>query len=59
MIDDDICIRKIEFKEKNEIMKGNRNYKKVNKKMWRVLKCNEIVAPRDFLNKVSFEQFGF
>ena len=50
--DDDICNRKIEFKAKSEIMKMNRNYKKVDKKIWRVLKCKEIVAFRDLLYKV-------
>ena len=31
----------------------NRNYKKkIDKKIWRVLKCKEIAAPRDFLYKV-------
>ena len=39
MIDDDICNRKIEFKAKSEIMKRNRNYKEIDKKIWRVLKC--------------------
>ena len=48
----DICNRKIEFKVKSEIMKRNRNYKKVDKKIWRVLKCKEIVTLRDFLYKV-------
>ena len=38
VIDDDICNKKIEFKAKSEIMKMNRNYKKVDKKMWIVLK---------------------
>ena len=52
LIDDDICSRKIEFKGKSEIMERNRNYKKVDKKIWRVLKCKEIVALRDFLYKV-------
>ena len=52
VIGDDICTKKIEFKAKSEIMKMNRNYKKVYKKMWRVLKCKEIVALRDFLYKV-------
>ena len=52
MIDDDICNRKVEFKAESEIMKWNRNYNKVDKKIWRVLKCKEIVALRDFLYKV-------
>ena len=33
VIDSDICTRKIEFKAKSEIMKRNRNYKKVDKKI--------------------------
>ena len=33
VIDSDICNRKIEFKAKSEIMKRNRNYKKVDKKI--------------------------
>ena len=57
VIDDDICKRKIEFKAKNEIMKRNMNYRKVDKKIWRVLK--EVVALRDFLYEVWFAQFGF
>ena len=36
VIDDDICNRKIQFKVKSEIMKWNRNYKEVDKKIWRV-----------------------
>ena len=51
MIDNDICNRKIEFKAKREIKKIKRNYKKHDEKIWRVLKCKEIVA-RDFLYKV-------
>ena len=51
VINDEICNRKIEFKA-SEIMKMNRNHKKVDKKLWRVLKCKEIVALRDFLYKV-------
>ena len=50
VIDDDICKRKIEFKAKSEIMKRNMNYRKVDKKIWRVLK--EVVALRDFLYEV-------
>ena len=42
---------KIKFKANSEIMKMNSNYKKVDKKIWRVLKCKEIVALRDFLYK--------
>ena len=30
----------------------NRNYKSVDKKIWRVLKCEKIVALRDFFYKV-------
>ena len=52
VIDSDICNRKIEFKAKSEIMKMNRDYKKVDKKIWRVLKCKEIVVLLDFLYKV-------
>ena len=52
VIDGDICNRKIEFKAKSEIMKMNRDYKKVDKKIWRVLKCKEIVVLLDFLYKV-------
>ena len=52
MIDDDVCNRKIEFKAKSEILERNRNYKNVDKKVLRVLKCKEIVALRDFLYKV-------
>ena len=52
VIDDDICNRKIEFKAESEIMKKKRNYNKVGKKIWGVLKCKEIVALRDFLYKV-------
>ena len=52
VIDDDICNSKIEFKAKSEIIKRSRNYKKVDKKIWRVLKYKEIVALRDFLYKV-------
>ena len=52
VIYDDIYNRKIEFKAKSEIIKRSRNYKKVDKKIWRVLKYKEIVALRDFLYKV-------
>ena len=51
VIDGDIYNRKIEFKASSEIMKRNRNYKESEKKIWRVLKCKEIVALRDFLYK--------
>ena len=34
----------------------DRNYKQVDKKKWRVLKCKEMVALRDFLYKVWFVQ---
>ena len=50
--DDGICNRKIEIKAKSEIMKMKRNSKKVDKKIWRVLKCKQTVALRDFLHKV-------
>ena len=52
MIDDDICNRKIEFKAKSEIMKPNKNYEKVGKKIWRVLNCKEIVAPVIFFTNL-------
>ena len=51
VIDDDPCNRKIEFKAKSEIMKRNRNYREVDKKICRILKYKEIVALRDFLYK--------
>ena len=51
MVTDDICNNKIELKAKSEIMKMKRNYKKVYKKIWRVLKSKEIVALHDFLYK--------
>ena len=51
MTDNDICNRKIEFKAKSEIMKRNRNYKKVDLKIWRILKLKGIVALRDFFTK--------
>ena len=51
VIDDYICNRKIKFKAKNEIMKRSRDYKEVDKKIWRFLKCKEIVALHDFLYK--------
>ena len=57
VIDYDICNRKIEFNAKSEMMKRNRNWKKGDKKIWRVLKCKEIVALRDFLYKAWFVQF--
>ena len=46
---DRIYNRKIEFKAKTKLMKMNRNYKEVVEKIWRVLKCKQIVALRDFL----------
>ena len=52
MIDDDICNRKIEFEAKSEIMKKNKNYKKIDNKILRVLKYKKILAIRDFLYKV-------
>ena len=51
MTDDDICNRKIEFKAKSEIMKRNKNYKENMEKLWRILKCKEIVALRNCLYK--------
>ena len=51
VIDDNICNKKIEFKTKSEIMKRNRNSKEVDKKIWRVLECKEIVARLNFLYK--------
>ena len=41
------AIGKREFKPKSEIMKKNRNCKKIEKKIWRVSKCKEIVALRE------------
>ena len=38
VIEVDICNRKIELKAKSEIMERNRNYIKVDQKIWRVLK---------------------
>ena len=49
--DDDICNRKIKFKAKSEITERNTNYKKVDKKILRVLKYKEIVTLLDFLYK--------
>ena len=51
VIDDYICYRKIEFKAINEIMKRSKDYEEVDKKIWRFLKCKEIVALCDFLYK--------
>ena len=45
------AIGKQNLKQKSEIMKRNRNYKEVAEKIWRALKCKEIVALRDFLYK--------
>ena len=36
-------------------MKINMNYQKVDQKIWRVLKCKEIVGLCDFLYKVCNE----
>ena len=58
VIHNDICNRKIEFKAKIKLTKRNRNYKKVDKKILRVLNFKEIVALRGFLYKVWFVQFG-
>ena len=53
LIDDDICNRNMEFKSKSEIIIRNRNHKKkIDKKIWTVLICKEIAAPRNFLYKV-------
>ena len=49
VIDDYIYIRKIELKAESKIIKRNRNDKEVDKKIWRVLKCKEIVALRESL----------
>ena len=51
MIDDGIKNGKIEFKAKSEIMKMERNYKKTDKKIWRIFKCKEIFT-LNFLYKV-------
>ena len=51
VIDDDIYNKKLEFKAKSEIMKRDRNYKEVDKKIWRILECKDIVALRNFLYK--------
>ena len=59
VIEDDTCNRKKEFKAKVEIIKSKRNYEKVHKNIWRVLKCKEIATIRDFLYKYWFVQFGF
>ena len=40
--DDDICNMNIEIKAKSEIMKRNRNYKKVDKKIWRALNMESL-----------------
>ena len=40
-------------------MNMNRNYKKVDKKIWGALKCKKIVALCDFLYKAWFVQSGF
>ena len=52
--DVDACYRRTEFKAKSKIMKINRNYKKIDMKIRRVLKCKEIVALRDLQNS-AFE----
>ena len=41
VINDDIYNRIIEFKAKNDIIKMNKNYSNVNKKIWRVECVNE------------------
>ena len=40
--DDDICNMDVEIKAKSEIMKRNRNYKKVDKKIWRALNMESL-----------------
>ena len=42
VIDDDLYNSKIEFKVKSKIIEMNSNYKKIDKKIWRVLKCKEM-----------------
>ena len=59
MIEDDICNRKIGFKAKSEIIKINRNYKTVDKKIWRVLKCRDIVALLEFFTKFDLYNSAF
>ena len=44
VIDYDIYNRIVKYKAKNEIIKMNRNYSNVDKKIWRVLKCKDIEA---------------
>ena len=44
VIDDDIYDTIIVIKAKNKIIKMNRNYSNVGKKIWRVLKCKDIEA---------------
>ena len=51
-MNDDICNKKIEFKTKRKNNENEQEFKKVDKKIWRVLKCKEIIALRDFLYKV-------
>ena len=48
-MNDDICNKKIEFKTKRKNNENEQEFKKVDKKIWRVLKCKEIIALRDFL----------
>ena len=59
VIDDDICNRKIKFKAKSEAIKMNRNYKIVDKKIWRILKCKEVVALRDSCTKFDLYDSAF
>ena len=59
VIDDYISNRKIAFKVKIEIMKRNRNCAKTDKKIWRVLECQEIVALRDFFTKSDLYNSAF
>ena len=44
MIEGDIYNGIIELKAKNDVKQLNRNYRDVDKKVWRVLKCKEIEA---------------
>ena len=44
MIDDDIYNRIIEFKAKNEIIKMNRNYSNVDKRIWIYAQTNMFMS---------------
>ena len=56
-IDDDICNGKIEFKARSEIMKRNRNYKEFDKKIWRILKCKEMLRNVKLHSVIFFTNF--